>query len=239
MVSRRSKRTDKALTCVAYMRVSTDDQLLSPEGQRADIEAWASREGYTVVAWHLDDGVSGGLEIDQRPALAAAMRDVAEGRATALVVTKRDRLARDAFVAAVIERELAKSKGRVLTTTGAGNGDSSADRMMRSMLDNFAEFERAQIKERTKRALQVKKARGELTGSAPYGQRVAEDGVHLEPNPEEQKAMARAAELAATLTVRALTEALNAEGFRTRAGTPWTHQGVHRWLRPLLDRAAE
>ena len=35
---------------VAYLRVSTDEQRLGPEAQRAAIAAWAVREGITVVA---------------------------------------------------------------------------------------------------------------------------------------------------------------------------------------------
>ena len=52
---------------VAYLRVSTSEQHLGPEAQRAAIEAWAARENITVVAWHTDHGVSGRSDIDDRP----------------------------------------------------------------------------------------------------------------------------------------------------------------------------
>jgi DNA invertase Pin-like site-specific DNA recombinase len=42
-----------------------------------------------------------------------------------------------------------------------------------------ARFERAMIAARTKAALAVKKARGESTGTPPYGWRVGEDGKML------------------------------------------------------------
>ena len=45
---------------VAYVRVSTDEQKIGPEAQRAAIEAWARAAGVQVVAWHEDLGVSGG-----------------------------------------------------------------------------------------------------------------------------------------------------------------------------------
>ena len=45
---------------VAYLRVSTEDQALGPEAQRAAIEAWAARQGVQVLSWHLDQGVGGG-----------------------------------------------------------------------------------------------------------------------------------------------------------------------------------
>jgi len=54
-------------TAVAYLRVSTDRQELGPEAQRAAIEAWATREGVTVAAWHVEAGVSGAAPIADRP----------------------------------------------------------------------------------------------------------------------------------------------------------------------------
>jgi len=43
---------------VAYLRVSTEDQALGPEAQRASIEAWAARQGIEVATWHTDQGIS-------------------------------------------------------------------------------------------------------------------------------------------------------------------------------------
>ena len=47
---RRIAPTTDTRTAVAYLRVSTDEQHLGPEAQRAAITAWASREGVSVVA---------------------------------------------------------------------------------------------------------------------------------------------------------------------------------------------
>ena len=60
---------------VAYLRVSTDEQHLGPEAQRAAVEAWAARAGVVVVAWHIDAGVSGAAPVDRRPALLGALAD--------------------------------------------------------------------------------------------------------------------------------------------------------------------
>ena len=56
----RVTRPGNPLSAVAYLRVSTDEQKLGPEAQRAAIQSWANREGVSVVAWHTDAGVSGG-----------------------------------------------------------------------------------------------------------------------------------------------------------------------------------
>lgn len=233
MKIRRSPReTRQQSTAVAYLRVSTDEQKNGPEAQRATIEAWAAREGVQVLAWHVDEGVSGGAPLDERPALLEAMAAAKGG--VRLVVSSRDRLARDVFMAALISQ-----KCDVVSADGTANGNSPEAAMMRRMLDAFAEYERALIKARTRKALRVKKERGELTGTAPYGLQVGADGVHLEPSDVEQRIIGRALALNAEgLTIRAITERLNSEGHRNRAGRTWAFQGVYSFLRPLLENAA-
>ena len=91
----RRVRTD-AMRAVGYLRVSTQDQHLGPEAQRATIETWAAREGVQVTAWHVDMGVSGATPIDARPGLVAALASLREHGAGILVVAKRDRICRRA-----------------------------------------------------------------------------------------------------------------------------------------------
>lgn len=69
-----AKRTGNPKIAIGYLRVSTDEQRLGPEAQRASIEAWAAREGLSVVAWHVDGGVSGATNIEERPASALHWR---------------------------------------------------------------------------------------------------------------------------------------------------------------------
>jgi Resolvase, N terminal domain len=71
MTKRTPAATDPKIA-VAYVRVSTEDQNLGPEAQRASIEAWAGRHGVTVAAWFTDKGVSGGKAVEDRPALLEA-----------------------------------------------------------------------------------------------------------------------------------------------------------------------
>jgi hypothetical protein len=77
------------------------------EAQRPSIEAWAAREGVSVVAWHVDAGVSSVTAIDGRPALLAALASLREHGPGVLVVAKRDRIARDVVLTAGGERAAA------------------------------------------------------------------------------------------------------------------------------------
>lgn len=182
---RRRKAGDPTLA-VAYLRVSTEDQRNGPEVQRRDILRWAAHEEVTVISWHCDDGVSGGDQLEDRPALAAALSVLTAQSAGRLVVQKRDRLARDVVIAASIERAALQAGAIVVAADGIGNGDDPAARLQRGILDLFAEHERAIIRARTKAALATKRERGEMTGKPRYGFKLAPDGIHVEPDPVEQ-----------------------------------------------------
>ena len=224
----RSTRTEAdTRTAVAYLRVSTDEQHLGPEAQRAAIEAWAAREGVVVVAWHTDAGVSGAAEIARRPALLGALADVRERGAGALVVARRDRLARDVMAAAIIERMATDAGARVVSAAGEGtDGHDPGAVLMRRMVDAFAEYERAMIAARTRAALAVKRARGEATSHAPYGWRA--EGGRLVADATEQAVIARVRALRASgLSIREIAAALNAAGVRTRSGGEHNPRSVH------------
>ena len=213
---------------IAYVRVSTEDQKLGPEVQRAAIEAYAAREGIGVLSWHVDAGISGAAPISYRPGLAAAI-DAARMHRAHLIVAKRDRLARDAMIAAMVDRSLSKGCS-VIAADGSGNGSAPADALMRTILDGMAEYERALIRSRTKAALQAKRSRGEAAGKAPYGFDVDASG-RLVPNEAEQRTIARIRELAASgKGSKAIVAILASEGFLSRKGTPLQRTQVRRIL---------
>jgi len=223
---------------IAYIRVSTEDQALGPEAQREAITRWCEGEGMDVVAVHEDCGVSGGAPLDKRPGLMAAIGALAEHGATALVVAKRDRLARDTLAAAMIERLTEKAGARVLCVGGVGNDDSPEGMLMRRMVDAFAEYERAMIRARTKAALAVKKARGERVGKIPYGYRLADDGVQLEEDPREQRVIARVQEYRRQgLSLRRVGECMASQGVAPRSGGKWHPETVKAYINAQEARA--
>jgi len=74
-MARKKPQTDPTLA-VALLRVSTDEQALGMEAQRAAIAGWAERQGITIAHWAEDVGVSGGADLDKRPGLLEALRMV-------------------------------------------------------------------------------------------------------------------------------------------------------------------
>jgi DNA invertase Pin-like site-specific DNA recombinase len=216
---------------VAYLRASTEEQRLSPEAQRACIQAWAVREEVGVAAWHADRGVCGVAPIADRPALRAALAALGKHRAGVLVVAKRDRIARDVVLAAQVERAAARAGARLVSAMGEGNGDSPADAFMRIVIDGAAQYERGLIRARTCAALAAKRARGERVGAVPYGFAVGADGVQLVAVEREQFAIARARELRAVgLSLRAIASELAAEGYVSRTGRAFFAPQVARMI---------
>lgn len=220
---------------IGYVRTSTDRQEISPDAQRAAIEAWCAARGADLRAVHADVA-SGCAGIEARPGLTAALADLERGGV--LLVAKRDRVARDVLVSAMVERLVERKGARVLACDGAGEADGPEGQLMRRMLDAFAEFERAIIRQRTSAALAAKRARGERTGSVRYGYSLADDGTTLVPNDAEQAVLARITELsAAGRSLRAIAADLNEQGLRTRRGTAWKHDRVRQLINPEAARA--
>ena len=187
-----------------------------------------------MASWHVDVGISGGSDLGDRPALVAALGELRALGAGLLVVAKRDRLARDVYVASTIERAVAQGGARVTSADGTANGDTPADAFMRTILDAAAAYERALIRGRTKAALAAKRARGERSGEVPYGFRAVEGG-RLEADEAEQSVLAIVRELrTAGLSHRAIVAQLGARGLVSRADHPFTKTQVTR----MLARAA-
>ena len=227
---RPSKPSTDPRKAVGYIRVSTDDQALGPDAQRAALTVWAERAGVELVAVFEDRGVSGGAAIDRRPGLLAAFAAVAEHGAGLLAVAKRDRLARDTMIAAMAERLAERAGARIVSAAGEGEGDDPASKLMRTMIDAFAEYERALIKARTRSALAVLAARGEKVGGVQaYG---AAEGNDAERNDAEREIVAAVAELrAAGMPIRAIAAELATRGMRTRRDGEIQSTQVARILR--------
>ena len=172
-------------TAIALLRVSTPDQVLGLEAQRADIERYAREHGIDVLQFHTEI-VSGGAELQSRPGLLAASDAIATTCANHLLVAKRDRLSRDPLVAMLTESALRKLGATVLSADG-NNGLDPASTLIRHVLYAVAEYERRMIGIRTKAALAIRKAKGLPVGK-PKG---AVDKVRRKPR--KDKGIARGA----------------------------------------------
>ena len=143
-----------------YGRVSTRDQ--TSENQRLEIES----AGYKVDYWFSDDGVSGAVLASQRPQFREMLGKIRKGEV--LVVTKIDRLGRDAIDIQQTVKALKVAGVRVyVTQLGGTDLTSSAGKVLLAMLSAFAEMERDLIVERTQAGLARARAEGTKLGRPP------------------------------------------------------------------------
>lgn len=222
---------------IAYYRVSTAKQGrsgLGLEGQQAAVEAFVARRGCEVLATYTE--VESGKLAD-RPQLAKALAHAKRSKAT-LVVAKLDRLARNVvFLGTLME------SGVDFIAIDLEH----ANRLTLHILSAVAEGEARAISERTKAALQAKKARGAKLGSARPGHWDGLEDRRLEGSVKGAKAAANAHRAAADeayadllpmiqqlrgdgQTLQQIADALNAEGHTTRRGKPWNNVQVMRVL---------
>jgi DNA invertase Pin-like site-specific DNA recombinase len=207
------------MKAIGYIRVSTAMQVndgVSLDAQRAKIRAWADVNDAEVIKVYADEGISGSR--GDRPGLIQALDHATESGA-ALVVYSLSRLSRSTKdTLAIAERldlagaDLVSISEKIDTTTAAG-------KMIFRMLAAMAEFERDQLRERIQSSMDYKKSQDCRVGSIPYGFKMADDGVHLDKEPEEQAVIMEARELkAAGMSLRGIAVELENRGLLTRAG---------------------
>lgn len=242
-MNKRTVRQGNPALAVAYLRVSTDEQALGLEAQRASIEAWATARGITIAAWCIDEGVSGGAALEARPELARALVLLREHQAGSLVVAKRDRLARDVIVAAMVEKLAANVGAVILSVAGEGSDDTNdpSAQLLRRMVDAFAEYERAMIAMRTRNALAAKRNRGEVIGGVPpWGYRLSDDGTRWVPDEREQRMLALVHQLRSQgATFASIVESLALAGFTSRNGRKFARSNVFLMAKAAARLAAE
>ena len=143
---------------------------LGSDAQQAAIEHWAAIHRADVVGWHVDIGVSGGAVIARRDGLLAALGALAEHRAVVFVVAKRDRLARDILLSAMIEQLANRLGARIVSAAGEGSDerDEPAGLLMRRLIDAFAEYERGVVRARMRAAMGVKRCAARGSGPSRW-----------------------------------------------------------------------
>lgn len=141
-----------------YTRVSTADQ--TTENQVLEV----SKAGFEVLpARIVSETVSGSVSASQRKGFAALLDKMEEG--DVLVVTKLDRLGRDAMDVEATFNDLEKRKIKVhCLALGEMDLTSASGKLYRKMLSAFAQFERDLLIERTNAGLARAKQEGKKLG---------------------------------------------------------------------------
>lgn len=111
----------KRLAC-GYIRMSSAKQESSPAQQRKEITALAERKGLQIVAWYVDEGISGD-EIEKRPDFCRMLADARTGKFQVILCWDQDRFGRFDSLRAGYVIEPLRMAGVKLSTVTQGDID--------------------------------------------------------------------------------------------------------------------
>ena len=157
------------MTDYAYRRISPrekEDPRLGLEAQTEYIEHFSPN----IEEWFTDIDVSRDCELEDREALPKAIARLRRG--DRLIIARWDRLTSDHRISAAIMIECVRRGAQLVSADGTGNGAGPFDDFVRDILISVSKLQLAITRMNTKAALAIKKRKGQLVGSVPFGKRI-------------------------------------------------------------------
>jgi site-specific DNA recombinase len=224
-----------------YARVSSDKQREDNTiaSQTAALIAFAESQGYGVSEALIfeDDGYSGTSLV--RPGLERIRDLAAEGQLDAVLVYAPDRLSRKYAYQVLLVEELARH-GVETVFVKAPAMATPEDQLLLQFQGMIAEYERAQILERSRRGKRYRARQGQVSvlSGAPYGYRYVrktdEAAAYYEITEAEADVVRRVYDryTVSHMSIGAITRWLNEQGVPTRKGCGrWERSSVWAMLR--------
>ncbi len=228
-------------TAAIYARVSSAQQREEHTiaSQIAALVAFAASEDYCVPAeWVFEDeGYSGASLL--RPGLERVRDLAAGGQIEAVLVLSPDRLSRKYAYQVLLTEELARH-GVATVFLRTPRSETPEDQLLLQFQGMIAEYERAQILERSRRGKRHRAQLGEVSvlSGAPYGYRYVRKSDEANARYEVIEAQAEVVRqvydlyTAGGLSIGAITRRLNEQEVPTRKeGTRWERSTVWAMLR--------
>ena len=216
---------------IIYNRVSTDEQAEKGYSLEAMIEKCRhyieSQEDSTLVKTYVDKGFSGIIPPSKRPALNKLLTDLKTKAVDwdTLLIWKLDRLSRSMRDTLNIEYILRKAGKTLESVTERVDTDTASGKMFFNTVASFAEFESAQIGERTRNAMSSKVGEIRLGGQAPLGYKFLDKKLVV----DDVTAKVVKKIFTSYLRHKNLTKVasyLNKQQVCTARGKQWTHEQV-------------
>lgn len=219
---------------IGYVRQSRrKDSEASPESQRTAIEGFCQAQGWTLVGFHEDIGISGWDVSVRRPGLEAVLADVALGKADRVVVRDLSRLSRRGIIEALDIVERLEASGAVLASVAEPFLDTSSP-IGQAIFSLFAAFARQESDLRSEKVREAKAAIRAKDpafqgGTVPFGFRLRKG--FLQVHPQEGPALkAVALALIDGASLSSQVRALNEAGLLGRRGSRWNVTSLRRTL---------
>src|SRR5215472_4115550 len=231
-----------------YARVSSEQQREEHTiaSQTAALIEFAKTHGLEVPQqWVFEDQGYSGATLE-RPGLERVRDLAAEGQIQVVLAYAPDRLSRKYVYQILLIEELARH-GVETCFVKAPHGASAEDQLLVQFQGMIAEYERAQILERSRRGKRYRARAGEVSvlGGAPYGYRYIrktdQTPAVYQVNDEEAQVVRRVYEMYTVdgLSIGEITRRLNAQGIPTRKHSArWERSVVWAMLRNPAYRGA-
>ncbi len=224
-----------------YARVSSERQKEQETigSQMAALLEHAASLSWTVPGeWRfLDEGYSGASLV--RPGLDSLRDRIAEGQIDTVLVLSPDRLSRKYAYQILLTEEFHR-QGAELIFVKSPPATTPEERLLAQVQGMIAEYERAQIIERTRRGKRHRARQGSVNvlSGAPYGYRYVKKSdngnAYYEVIEAEAAVVGQVYEMFTVqhLSIGAITRALNEQGIATRKGdSRWERSTVWAMLR--------
>jgi DNA invertase Pin-like site-specific DNA recombinase len=221
----------KSKFAVAYLRTSSAANVGadkdSDKRQRAAIDAFAKRAGFTIIAEYYDKAVSGADRIDERPGFREMLQRLAVDGAKTILVESPDRFARDLAVQ-LAGHDMLKELGIAIVPASAPDfftEDTPTAILVRQVLGAIAQFEKASAVAKLAAARKRKREReGRCEGRKPLSQ-TRPEVVAL------ARKLRRRRPKGGQLSLRGVATELAAQGFLNERGKEYAAKSVASMLR--------
>lgn len=199
----------------AYLRVSSRGQIDGDgfDRQLLACQKYAAANGLEIETVFREEGICGGSELENRPALQELYLALNDGGTKVILIEKLDRLARDLMIQ---ETMIADFKKHGFELVSASEPDLCSEEpsriLMRQIFGAVAQYDRAMIVLKLRGARERKKSKiGRCEGRKPFGDR-----------PEESKALGLIHHFHARRAgTQWIADYLNQNHIPTRYGKKW------------------
>jgi site-specific DNA recombinase len=226
-----NQRADREpIIAVAYTRVSTKrEEMISPELQAHEQDTYAARHDIKIVE-RIEDLDLSGRDFARR-SVDKIVQGIKDGRWNTVLLWKWSRWGRNLLQSRLYLAEVESAGGQVIAVTEDFDTTTSVGRFSRDQMLVIAELQSNQMAESWKET-QARRRRLGLphTGSPRFGY-VYTKGVGYSPDPETAPVLRSCYErFVAGTPMRTLTLELNANGYRSTKGNPFTPTALGRLM---------
>lgn len=215
---------------MAYARFSSDNQREeSITAQLRAIREYAARNGIQVIREYIDEARSG--TTDDRPGFLQMIADLKDGlRVDLVLVHKLDRFARNRYDAAIYRREIQRAGAR-LVAVDQPLDDSPEGAFLEGILEAMAEYYSRNLAREVLKGMKENAYQARFNGGwVPLGYKVV-DGKYQINETEAEAVRLIFSMVKEGRSFREVARELEARGYRSRRGKPFSVTAIHEILR--------